>query len=256
MSNSQEQEKTQGSAGSRDAAYWASSVDRMDVGQLPPDAINLNVHGRQPLSPLQGFGQMWQKTYSIRLSGASASPTDVIRTWKQHFPEFWPEGNRFYGPLTGIAPGEVAVLNVAVPGGLKLSTGVRVIYADDESFTFMTPEGHMFAGWITFSAFEEADETTIQVQALIRANDPLYEASFRLGFGHKAEDTFWHATLENLAARFGVNGVAVTQQNVCVDPRVQWSEAKNIWYNAGIRSTLYMIGAPLRWLMGKGRRKQ
>ena len=27
-----------------------------------------------------------------------------------------------------------------------------VIYADDESFSFMTPQGHMFAGMITFSA--------------------------------------------------------------------------------------------------------
>ena len=40
-----------------------------------------------------------------------------------------------------------------MPGGLKLSTGVLVLYADDESFTLMTPQGHMFAGWITFSAF-------------------------------------------------------------------------------------------------------
>jgi hypothetical protein len=26
-----------------------------------------------------------------------------------------------------------------------------VLFADDVSFTLMTPEGHMFAGWITFS---------------------------------------------------------------------------------------------------------
>ena len=35
---------------------------------------------------------------------------------------------------------------------MKLSTGVMVLYADEESFTLMTPQGHMFAGWITFSA--------------------------------------------------------------------------------------------------------
>ena len=37
---------------------------------------------------------------------------------------------------------------------MKLSTGVMVLYADDESFTLMTPQGHMFAGWITFSRHE------------------------------------------------------------------------------------------------------
>ena len=52
-------------------------------------------------------------------------------------------------------PGEVALLNLAVPGGMTLSTGVRVIYADEESFSFMTPEGHMFAGMITFSAYDD-----------------------------------------------------------------------------------------------------
>ena len=40
---------------------------------------------------------------------------------------------------------------------MKLSTGVMVLYADDESFTLMTPQGHMFAGWITFSATERDD---------------------------------------------------------------------------------------------------
>ena len=47
------------------------------------------------------------------------SATDLIATWKERFPDFWPEGNRFYGPLTGIAPGEVALLNMSLPGKLK-----------------------------------------------------------------------------------------------------------------------------------------
>ena len=46
----------------------------------------------------------------------------------------------------------MAVLNLAGPGGVTapgglpvISTGVMVIYADDVSFTFMTPEGHPMA---------------------------------------------------------------------------------------------------------------
>ena len=34
---------------------------------------------------------------------------------------------------------------------------------------------------------------------------------------------------------------------VCVDPRRRWSQAGNVWHNAGIRSTLHMMSAPLRW---------
>ena len=212
---------------------------------MPDKAVNLNVEGRRAVGPLQGFGRMWQKTYWVRLSGASVTPAETIKVWKEHFSEFWPGANRFYAPITGIAPGEVAVLNLSAPGGMPLSTGVMVIYADDESFTFMTPEGHMFSGWITFSAFEKDGATVAQTQLLIRANDPLYEIGFRLG-GSKVEDKFWHDTLESLATHFGVAG-QVQFTATCVDPKLQWSQAKNIWHNAAIRSTIYTVFAPLRW---------
>ena len=230
----------------RDADNWADPVASLKLGEVPDEAVNLNVEGRRAVSPLQGFGQMWQKTYSVRLSGSEATPAETIKVWKERFSEFWPGGNRFYAPLTGIAPGEVALLNVSAPGGMPLSTGVMVLYVDDESFTFMTPEGHMFSGWITFSAHEADGATVAQVQVLVRANDPLYEVGFRLG-GSKAEDKFWHQTLESLAADFGVAG-HVQQTSTCVDPKMQWSQAKNIWHNAAIRSAFYATLAPARWV--------
>ena len=232
------------------SAGWAKPVDRLKSPDVPAGAINLNVEGRQLSGLSAGFGQMWQKTYKVRLSGSSAAPQEVIKVWKADFPTFWPKGSNLYIPLRGIQPGEVGVINLTAPGGLKLSTGILVIYADETSFSFMTPEGHMFAGMITFSAYEEDSATVAQVQVLIRANDPIYEMSFRLGFGHQAEDVFWQGTLTNLARRFGVSG-HVVQQNVLVDPRVQWKEARNIWQNAGIRSTLYMPVALVRRLFGK-----
>ncbi len=230
----------------RDAEYWAKPVSRLKVSEVSPEAINLNVDGRHVVGPLQGFGKMWQKTYWVRLSNVQVTPVEVIRNWKDNFPKYWPEGNRFYAPLTGIAPGEVAVLNLATPGGITLSTGVMVIYADEESFTFMTPEGHIFSGWITFSALESDDCTVAQAQILMRPNDPLYELAFRLG-GSKAEDSFWIRTLESLASHYGVKG-QVQMTATCVDPRLQWSQAKNIWHNAAIRSTFYTAFAPARWI--------
>lgn len=239
----------------RDAAEnWAKKKASMEVGSIPQDAINLNVHGRRALSPLQGFGQMWQKTYRIMVDTDAHTAEEMMSIWKARFPEFWPPGNRFYGPLKGIAPGEVAVLNINAPGGMRLSTGIEVMYADEESFTFMTPQGHMFAGWITFSIHEETDnQKLIQIRALIRANDPVYELSFRLGFGHKAEDEFWYATLKNLATFFGDPNASPTLNSIVVDPRMQWKEAKNIWWNAGIRSGIYMMLAPFR-MLGFGKR--
>src|SRR5215213_5067436 len=137
---------------SRDAAYWAKNLTTLKLGEVPAEAVNLNVTGRRVVGPVQGFGKLWQKTMRVTLAGAELTPVEVIKTWKAEFQRFWPERNWIYAPLEGIAPGEVAVLNLGLPGRMKLSTGVLVLYADDESFTLMTPEGHMLAGWITSSA--------------------------------------------------------------------------------------------------------
>ena len=51
-----------------------------------------------------------------------------------------------------------------------------------------------------------------QVQPLIRASDPFFELMMRLGIGGSMEDRFWHQSLQNLAARFGVTA-QVSQQN-------------------------------------------
>jgi hypothetical protein len=229
----------------RDAANWAKEISTLQASEVPAGAINRNVTGRRVTSPIQGFGKMWQKTYRVDLSGSGQSPTTVIKHWKENFPRFWPERNYFYGPLTGIAPGEVAVLNLSMPGRLKLSTGVLVLYADEESFTLMTPEGHMFAGWITFSAFEEDGGTHAQAQVLMRASDPLYEMGLSLG-GHRAEDRFWEHTLRSLATDLGVREPEVTIQVVCVDKRRQWGRASNVIKNSGIRTGMYGLGAPFR----------
>ncbi|HVF78544.1 MAG TPA: hypothetical protein VNA28_09620 [Solirubrobacteraceae bacterium] len=119
----------------RDAQSWAKPVTELHVGDIPQGATNIDVDGRRLTSPIQGFGKKWQKTYTVRIPAQIVSPEELIATWKQRFPEFWPEGNRFYGPLTGNAPGDVALLSMTLPGGMKLSTGVMVLYADERSFT-------------------------------------------------------------------------------------------------------------------------
>jgi hypothetical protein len=235
----------------RGAANWARLTGALTVGEVPAEARNINVTGRRQTGPMQGFGKMWQKTYRVSL-GSAVTPLEVISEWKAKFPTFWPKGNRFYGPLTGIAPGDVALLNLTMPGRLKLSTGVLVLYADEESFTFMTPEGHMFAAFITFSAFEDKHgDTSAQAQVLLRANDPLFEMGLAAG-GHRKEDKFWVHTLEALAAHFGVT-TEVDTQVVCVDKKRQWRNARNIRYNSAIRSGFYMMGTPLRAMKRSGR---
>ena len=106
----------------RDAGAWARPVDR-----LTADGGHINVTGRRPTAPMNGFGRMWQKTYRTSLGATAVTPVEVIAAWKAHFPEFWPSGNRFFAPLAGIAPGEVAALDLSMPGGGSRRVGERLL---------------------------------------------------------------------------------------------------------------------------------
>jgi hypothetical protein len=92
---------------------------------------------------------------------------------------------------------------------------VFVLYADAESFTLMTPQGHTFAGWITFSAQREGP-----------------------------------ATLTALGQRLGVPDPQVETKTTCVDPKRQWRHAGNVWQNSMTRSMLQTVSAPVT---GRGR---
>jgi hypothetical protein len=226
-------ENPAGEGSPRDAANWATKVHRLTVGE--GGSRRGNVAGRRLTGPVQGFGKMWRKTYWTEVS-PEISPKTVIAVWKQHFGEFWPKADRFKAPLTGLGPGDVALLDVRVGGGVSLSTGVFVLYADEESFTLMTPEGHMFAGWITFSAERAGPSTVARAQVLMRANDPLYELAMSWG-GHRKEDLFWIHTLTALARHLGTSPAVVRNRTVCVDRRRQWRNAGQIWHNSMVRTT-------------------
>ncbi len=230
----------------RDADHWAKPVSALHVADAR--AGGLNVEGRRVVGPIQGFGQLWQKTFRARLEGVTVAPAEVIRAWKDEFPRFWggTGAMTFYAPAAGMAPGEVGVIKSASIASPPMSTGVLVLYADDESFTLMTPQGHPYAGWVTFSASTEDGTTVIQAQEIFRADDPLYELLMPILL-HRQQNAIWQKTLKAVAANFGA-AADVSLEVVCVDSRRQWSNAKNIWQNAGIRSGLHLALAPFRWL--------
>jgi hypothetical protein len=65
--------------------------------------------------------------------------------------------------------------------------------------------------------------------------------------GEASEDTVWFGALESLAANWSIIGQVQFQKSL-FDPKIQWSQWTNIWKNAAIRTTLYIIAAPLRWV--------
>lgn len=260
----------------KNEANWARPITSLLVSRVPTGSLNLNVDGRQVVGPLQGFGRLWQKTFRLCLPNTTRTPAEVMQIWKANFPRFQPAQNRFF-PVTTLDPGEIMLINASMIG-MPVFTGMMVLYADDESFTLMTPQGHPESGWVTFSTFLEDDQLICQVQTMTRANDPLYEYSFRL-FGSRAQDRIWTYVLEALAVYLRENEptlltissaledkvetasdepvtLQVHAAKVCLDPRVQWSEVKNIWQNAAIRTILYTLSAPIRWVARKAKRNE
>jgi len=218
----------------RNADSWAKPIEEFHVEDVVEGAATGNVEGRKPMGPLQGFGPLWQKTYQVRISGRT--PEKIISTWKSNFGEFWYPSNKFYAPAAGITPGEVAVIGGG-KGPTKVTTGVRVIYADERSWSYMTPEGHPWAAIITFSAHEAEDEASIaRIHLLVRANDPLYDVSFKLYTG-RLEDKIWTHTLNELSSYFGGSEPVTLEANL-VDRRRQWNQFGNIWKNSAIRTLL------------------
>ena len=229
-------------ATARDRSYWAKPIVQLSIPAMPPEAINRNMNGWHVVGPVDGFGQLWQKSYQLKVDKPGFTPEAVIRELKQNFPSFQPSYNRFYPTEKGIQPGEVVAIDSSTPGG-PVSTGVIVLYADDRSFTFITPQGHPESGWVSFSAFETNNKIITQILGLARANDPVYEAAFRT-VGSKMQVKIWTHVLTSLATYLGIPA-DVTIEPVCVDPRMQWSQAGNVWYNAQIRTMFYM---PFLWL--------
>ena len=226
----------------RDDDNWAKPVKTLAASDRA-GAINENVAGRR-LNPANGgFGRLSQKTFTVRI-GTETTPETVITTWKTRFGEFWPKGQKMFLPPTGIAPGEVGIINASMPGAPTMATGVLVIYADDVSFSFMSPEGHPFAGPLTFSAYVDEGVTVAQVQELTRASDPFWELAMMVPvLGERMQNDIWRSTLANLAKHFNAADTTVTSKIVIVDGHWQWRNAKNIFQNAAIRSGL---SAPLR----------
>ena len=83
-------EGSRGGESPRDLGSWAKGRNVLRVSDVPAGAVNMNVDGRRVAGALQGFGQLWQKTYRVRLTGADVAPEEVVKVWKREFPAFHP----------------------------------------------------------------------------------------------------------------------------------------------------------------------
>ena len=222
-------------------ANWAKPVSELIVPVMPKAARNLNVNGLRAVGPVNGFGQLCQKMFRLHIGDPTIRPEHAIQELKENFAGFQPSFNRFYPSPGGIRPGELVLIDSSTPGG-PVSTGVMILYADERSFTFNTPQGHPECGFVSFSGHESSTGTIVLVFGLARASDPIYEAAFRL-VGSRIQTRIWTHLLTSLALHLGVPA-DITFEEECMDTSLQWSQIGNVYYNAQIRT---LIHEPKRW---------
>jgi len=224
---------------------WAKPVSELSVPEMSKEARNLNVNGLRAVGPVNGFGQLCQKVFRLHIGDSAITPEQAIAALKENFPSFQPSFNRFYPSPGGIRAGEIVLIDSSTPGG-PVSTGVMVLYADERSFTFNTPQGHPECGFVSFSGHEGNAGTIVRIVGLARSSDPVYEVAFRL-IGSRIQTRIWTHVLKSLAVHLGVPAEVTFRQEL-VDTSLRWSQIGNVYYNAQIRT---LIHEPKRWLRSR-----
>ena len=229
----------------RDDDNWAKPIDRLAAGNVPP-ARSTRVGGKQVVSPIQGFGKMWQKTYRVALAGPSVTPQEVIATWKAEFPTFWPKGSQFHAPLTGIAPGEVALLQAsrrrrdeALDRRLRPLRRRGVVHVHDAAGAHVRRLDHVLGG-----RGGRRDRGAVP-GADARAGSAHRDRS-RRSAGTRRRTASGRTTLRALARALRRRRRSRRRRVVCVDKRRQWGRAGNVRHSSAFRSTIHTATSPLR----------
>ena len=211
-------------------------------GRRRPGAKDDTVTGKRVAGPVQGFGQLWQKTFASastartrrrRRSSRSGRRLPRVLAEGQPFSRRWRASPRARSRCSRSAGARRAG---------QLSTGVMVIYADDESFTFMTPEGHLSA-WITFSARRDGDVTDRPGPGARAAGDPFDELAYMLG-GNRQNNRFWQAHPAQPGAHSGSPSRPSTMQACASTATASGATRATSVNSATLRSARRTLTAP------------
>ena len=162
----------------RSEGSWAKPVSTLTVTEVPAGAPNL-VEGKRLLGPVQGFGKMWQKTYSMRLDGVETTPQAVISALQRD-----PSIDYVVAPIDSAATFvSEGVRSAGKAGKVKVSgyegdpdAVARVRDGDVQAATIADPPEWM--GWQAMDAlaraFADQDPETVKVPSrlLVSGNAP------------------------------------------------------------------------------------
>ena len=168
-----------------------------------------------------GAGPMFHRRFSVQIQGSSLGPEELIDAVTTNLNKAAPSEAAVFHKTLG-AEGVVEAGDeylVQMPG--PWDGPVRVVHRDATSFRFATLHGHLEAGQIQFSAFDDGDLLGFEVEAWSRAGDQLADLLYsRLRLAKEIQLNMWvHFCLRAAAIAGGRTrgGVTINTRSIPED---------------------------------------
>ncbi|NDU72024.1 DUF1990 family protein, partial [Actinomadura sp. DSM 109109] len=160
---------------------------RTGIARLPSRS------GDRVQDPRQGFGPLYQRRYTVRISGSPLTAAELIERVCDDLNAASPVEVAVFDKTSG-APGDLAVSDeyvVHMPG--PWNCPVRVVERTPVSFRFVTLRGHLEAGEIEFRAARTPDgDLVFTIESWARSGDRLAEALYeRVGIAKEMQLHMW-----------------------------------------------------------------
>ncbi|WP_027459658.1 DUF1990 family protein [Deinococcus murrayi] len=163
----------------------------------PPDPL-------RPSGPEDGVGPLTRRRYWVELEGATRTPEDIARHWREHLPEHAPRWLAAFRGLDGPIPPVEKGTRLAIQMMLVRRGRVVVEHVDPLGFRVRTLRLHPDAGTSDFRVYpqEEPGHVILQIESLLRVNSQFDRLAYIFG-AHAGQRRNWELTLLSVAKYAG-----------------------------------------------------
>lgn len=159
----------------------------------------------------RGYGPLLQRDYWAVIRNCRATPAALVGEVRRHLDAFAPRElvvfHRVEGRTGPIEVGEEIDVHILGAGWCR----VRVIHANEQSFTLATEEGHPEAGRITFGAYRNGrGDVVFHIRSQARSSGRFARTGF-LAMGEVMQTSTWTDFVNRVAVAFGDGVVGFIQ---------------------------------------------
>ncbi|MCU1693346.1 MAG: hypothetical protein JWM64_2437 [Frankiales bacterium] len=183
-------------------AVTSSLVDHPGAPPGPDADRDLPGDEQTLLRRSKGRGRTYQRTYTVRVLGATATPEQVVGQLLADPNQAAPTEVSVFEPVPGHGRDPGAEMAVRMPG--PWDAPVRIVERTPSSFRFHTLRGHMEAGEIEFRATTGGDHLVFTIESWAKSGDRLYDLLYdKVPLAREMQLHMWVHVCEQVAVMSG-----------------------------------------------------